>query len=111
MELSFESEGDVQIVGVEGKLDTQTSPEAHEQLTSLIEKGALKVLVDLSDLTYISSAGLRILLAVSKQLDGMGGNVRVCGLNGVVEEVFRISGFNSIIVVFATRQDALESDN
>ncbi len=111
MELSVKSERDVQIVSIEGRLDTQTSPDAHEQLSSLIEKGTTRVLIDLSDLAYISSAGLRVLLAVSKQLDGIGGDLRVCGLNRVVEEVFEISGFNSIIKVLATQQDALESDS
>ena len=59
MEFNVRGRGDVTIVGITGKLDTQASPVAQEQLITLIDKGANKILIDLDGLDYISSWGLR----------------------------------------------------
>jgi anti-sigma B factor antagonist len=63
--------------------------------------------VSLDKVDFVSSAGLRILLATGKRLSGTGGSLRVCGLNETVNEVFEISGFSTILNVFAAETDAL----
>ena len=108
MELTVGDAGAVKIVRIEGKLDTQTSPDAEAQLTQLIDAGARKVVVNFERLAYISSAGLRILLAVAKQLQGIGGELRVCSLSDLVQEVFDISGFDSILSVSKSEAEALD---
>jgi anti-sigma B factor antagonist len=92
----------------EGALDTQTSPDALKQLKQLIEEGARKILVNFEALEYISSAGLHILLTAAKQLKSVDGELRVCGLNEVVKEVFEISGFVTILKVLGSEAEALE---
>ena len=92
----------------EGRLDTQTSPDAQQQLIGLIEAGETKILVNLEKLDYISSAGLRVLLVAAKQLKTADGELRICGLNAVVKEVFDISGFDMILPVSLSESDALE---
>ena len=59
-------------------------------------------------LDYISSAGLRVLLAAAKQLKGIDGELRICSLNEVVREVFDISGFTTIFKVFGSESEALD---
>ncbi len=95
------------MIRVEGHLDTQTSASAQAQLTQLIDQGATKLVVNFEKLDYISSAGLRVLLKAAKQLKGNSGELRVCALNEVVQEVFDISGFTTILTVTKTEPEAL----
>ena len=108
MELTVGDAGAVKIVRIEGKLDTQTSPDAEARLTQLIDAGARKVVVNFERLAYISSAGLRILLAAAKRLRASGGELRVCSLSDLVQEVYDISGFDTILSVSKSEAEALD---
>ena len=108
MNISSREEGGVTVVGVEGNLDTNTAPDAQQHLDGLQDDGVQKILVNFADLEYISSAGLRVLLATAKRLGGSGGSLRICGLNETVNEVFEISGFSVILSVFGNEAEALE---
>ncbi len=108
MPISVKTTNDVKVLHCEGELDTQTSPNAQDQLNQLIEEGVRKVLVNFEKLEYISSSGLRVLLTTAKQLKAVDGELRVCGLNEVVKEVFDISGFTTIFKVFGGESEALD---
>ncbi len=108
MEITVTVAGEVKVVRIEGKLDTQTSPDAQAQLTQLIDQGATKIVVNFEKLDYISSTGLNVLLKAAKRLNGNSGKLRICGLNEVVQEVFDISGFTTILTVTKTELEALE---
>ena len=108
MQISVKTTNEVKILAFEGRLDTQTSPDAQQQLTRLIEEGETKILVNLEKVDYISSAGLRVLLVVAKQLKTTDGELRICSLNEVVKEVFDISGFDMILPISASESEALE---
>jgi anti-sigma B factor antagonist len=108
MLISIKTTDEVKVLEFEGKLDTQTSPDAQEQMTELIEIGEKKFLVNFGKLDYISSAGLRVLLIAAKQLKSAGGELRICSLNEVVKEVFDISGFTTIFKVFGSESEALD---
>jgi len=103
-----ESDG-VHIIAFEGNLDTNTSPEAEAKINELLEAGKQKLLVNFEQLNFISSAGLRILLATVKKLNTSGGALRICSLNSTVQEVFDISGFATILSVKGTEEEALSS--
>ncbi len=108
MQISVKTTNEVQILSFEGRLDTRTSPDAQKQMTQLIEQGKNRFLVNFEKLDYISSAGLRVLLAAAKKLKGIDGELRICSLNEVVTEVFDISGFTTIFKVFGSEPEALE---
>lgn len=108
MQISVTTTNEVKVLVFEGKLDAQTSPDAQLQLSRLIEEGGNRVLVNFEKLDYISSAGLRVLLAAAKQLKGSDGELRICSLNEIVSEVFDISGFTTIFKVFGSESEALE---
>ncbi len=108
MQISVKTANEVKVLAFEGKLDTQTSPDAQQQLNRLIEEGENRFLVNFEKLDYISSAGLRVLLAAAKQLKGIDGELRICSLNEVVREVFDISGFTTIFKVFGSESEALD---
>ncbi len=108
MQISVKTTKEVKVLAFEGRMDTQTSPDAQQQLTRLIEEGETKILVNFDKLDYISSAGLRVLLLVAKQLKTTDGELRICSLNEVVKEVFDISGFDMILPISASESEALE---
>ena len=103
-----ESQG-IQIITFEGNLDTNTSPEAESKINEILDTGQQKLLVNFEQLNFISSAGLRVLLATVKKLNASGGALRICSLNATVQEVFDISGFVTILNVKNTEKEALSS--
>jgi anti-sigma B factor antagonist len=109
MEISVTESGDVRILSFQGNLDTNTSPQAENEINGLIEAGAQKLLVNFEKLDYISSAGLRILLATAKKLKASQGDLKICSLNDTVQEVFDISGFATILSVSKTKEEALSA--
>lgn len=107
MNIDSASENGIAIVALEGSLDTNTSPEAQTHLDGLMDGGEKKILVDFTKVDFVASSGLRVLLATAKRLKGDGGVLRICGLNDAVAEVFEMSGFDTILNVFGTRDEAL----
>lgn len=107
MQFTATSSEGVTVIKIEGNLDTQTSPAAQEELERIVEDGARKLLIDFADLAYISSAGLRVLLATAKKLTTEQGEMRMCNMNDVVKEVFEVSGFSTIFKVFPTDTEAM----
>ena len=105
MELNAIKEDKVTIVSVKGRLDAITSPDFSVRLTELIEKGDNSFIIDFKELDYISSAGLRSILAAAKSLKEKNGGLVLCALKDVVNEVFEVSGFNAIIPI----KDSLET--
>jgi len=107
MDITTRTERDATIVAIAGNLDSNTSPTAQQALDELLAGGAKKMVVDFSALDYISSAGLRVLLGAAKKLSGTGNGLRLFGLNDTVREVFEISGFATILAVYATEAEAV----
>lgn len=108
MVISTRTRDDITIAGIAGSLDSNTSAEAQQSLDAVLAGGARKVAIDFTALDYVSSAGLRVLLGVAKQLKASGGTLRTFGLNDSVREVFDISGFSAILSVFPTESDAMK---
>ena len=107
MEITTRKQGEASIVALVGRLDSATAPKAQQALEEIVSGGALKLAVDFSKLDYISSAGLRVLLGITKKLKATGGALRTFGLNETVREVFEISGFSTILPVFPSEAEAL----
>ena len=106
MQISTRTSNDVHIVAFTGSLDSGTSPEAQKSLGAVLAS-AKKVVLDFTELDYISSAGLRVLLGAAKQLRASGGKLGMFGLNQSVREVFDISGFSSILPVYQSEAEAI----
>ncbi|MFT5168739.1 MAG: anti-sigma B factor antagonist [Saprospiraceae bacterium] len=111
MEIAIIDSGDAKVISFIGNLDTNTSPDAETQLTSLINEGVLKIVINLEQLDYISSAGLRVLLSTTKSIKSKGGGCHMCNLNEMVQEVFDISGFSMIFSVYQSSEAAVEGFN
>lgn len=107
MQVVVEQKDSWHLLGFDGHLDTNTAPDAEAKLNELIADGAEKLIIDFSALDYISSAGLRVLLATAKKLKAVGGTLRLYGLNPTVQEVFDISGFSTIFSIFNSEAEAM----
>lgn len=97
------------LISLSGRLDTLTAPDLDKAGSGWIEEGRFRLILNLSDLEYISSAGLRSVLALSKALASHGGKLALCGVRGMVEEVLSMSGFDTFLEIYADEDGALES--
>lgn len=107
MEVDKYETNDTTVVTLNGRLDTNTTAGAQAQIETFLEAGANSVLLNCEQLEFISSAGLRMMLAIAKKLTASGGELKVCSLNDTVREVFEISGFSSLLSVFSSEAEAL----
>ena len=97
MTIQKEQNGKDLKLAVEGRLDTLTAPELEAELGREMP-GAETLTLDFSKLDYISSAGLRVLLAAHKTMSRKGG-MKVTGVNEIVQEVFDVTGFSDVLTI------------
>ena len=109
MDIEARDVNDVKVVDIEGRLNTSTSPEADAFMKELISDGATKILINLEEMDYTSSTGLRVVLSTGKQLAKINGQMAICGLNPTVKEVFDMAGFSAMFDVYETEEEALKS--
>ncbi len=107
MQLTQTQIDDYRIIEFSGNLDTATSPEVEKTINECIENGDLKFIFNFENTKYMSSSGLRVLLATAKKLKNRG-ELRISNLNTVIEEVFDVSGFSSILNVYKSQEEALK---
>ena len=109
MEMSQNTIGDVLILSPKGNLDFNQATDFQETATSLVENGAKKVLIDFSELAFISSAGLRVLIVLAKLLQQKSGSFALSSLSEQIMEVFSISGFHKLFSIYSSQDEALRN--
>ena len=109
MDITSKNEDKALIISVSGRMDAVTASDFENALTEFLDQGNSALVIDFSDLDYISSAGLRSILASAKKLKGMNGTLSLACLKEVVREVFDISGFSAIIPIYDSVETALEA--
>jgi len=108
MKIDEEKKGEVLVLVPGGRIDSASSTELERVLTSHLGNGERRLVVDLGQVEYISSAGLRVLLMTAKKLqDGSGGLV-LCAMPESVRLVFELAGFVPIFSIEDTRDAALD---
>lgn len=106
MEITRETIDGTTVMSPQGRVDTNSARAVEEALLPLFDAGA-PVLVDLESMSYISSAGLRVLLLAARRSKASGLPLALCNMSKPVEEVFAISGFAKLFRIHATRAEAL----
>lgn len=109
MQITTRESYDVLVVDVEGKLDTTTSGYAYDEMVRIAKGGKKKIVANLKALEYVSSAGLRVLLTAAKLLQTEGGQFKFCEPRESVRQALAISGFNSLLSVYATEGEAIRA--
>jgi anti-sigma B factor antagonist len=111
MEASVEQRDGVVTVHIAGSVDGTTADSLQQVFARELEAGHHQLIADFSAVDYTSSAGLRVLLGTVKRArsGGGGGDLRLAGPNPDVRKVLDLSGFTSILKVFETVDDAVQS--
>ena len=107
MEISAERGGGAVIARANGRIDSSNSREFHSSLEAVITKDDPAVVLDFEDVSYISSAGMRVILITAKSLQSGGMKFVLCSMNESIREVFKISGFDKIIPIHGSQSEAL----
>ena len=107
MAIDFQRDESTLIIQAAERVDSTNAQRFLEDLDAAIEPTDRIVILDMGKLTYISSAGLRVILQTAKTLQRQNSNFALCALSGTVREVFEISGFDQVIAIHDSQTDAL----
>ena len=99
----------ITVISLTGRMDATTVASFDEAWRTCLDNGARLIVVDLGGVEYISSAGLRGILSLLKASKAAKGGLAFCNVGQMVAEVFRISGFTSMLAVFPGLDEALAS--
>jgi anti-sigma B factor antagonist len=109
MELQYNNLGQAGVVSVNGSVDALTAIELTQFVNSQISGGNTRLVIDLGQVEFMSSAGLRAILAVFKESRQNGGDLRLAAPQPGIEKVLKLSGFLNIIKTFPSSEAAIES--
>ena len=107
MNITTDRQGGALVAIAEGRVDGANAVDFHEALEAAISSDDTGMVLDFGGISYISSAGLRVVLLVAKTLQKQNAKMAVCSLSESIREIFEISGFDKIIPVHASRSEAL----
>jgi anti-anti-sigma factor len=102
------AENDVVLIEIEGEVDAHTARKLDKTLNDLLTQGHSRLVLDASQMGFISSAGLRSITFAQREAQQQGGEVRVFGLNAQVRRVFEMAGLEECLHLSDTRQEAME---
>lgn len=109
MSIDIWYDGEVWVFRPFGRIDAGHSTDLDTALTEGIEQGMRLIVVDLTDVIYIASSGLRAIIKAAKSVKAEGGSIRVCGMHDQVEEVFRLSGLSKIFPNYPSSEEAIKN--
>jgi anti-anti-sigma factor len=108
MEITQKEENGIVSIVIKGRLDADSSPEAEKVVKNALGEQTDRILFDLGQLEYLSSAGLRVLLSAAKEMRRREGKIVLCSLNEFVKEIFEVSGFQSLIPITDTVESGVD---
>lgn len=106
MEKFIRFQDGIGIITLAGRLDSLAAPVFDVWFDAEDSPECKNYLFDMNDMTYITSAGLRSILKISKRMAERGGKIASCGMNQSVQDLFKISGFSAFIANFDTTEQA-----
>ena len=108
MKVQSHKEEDILIISLDGKIDGATAPELEAHLLIWLDQGETRVIFDLQEVFYVSSAGLRVVLLAAKRLRTKG-RLAIAGVQPEVKEIFDLAGFDTLLPFYADLGAAKES--
>jgi anti-anti-sigma factor len=108
MNIGEEKVGGVLVLKPESRIDSQNSKDFEDGVLSRTDNEK-SILLDFSDVEYISSACLRTLLTLTKKIKEQGGNIAITSLTENVKQIFKVSGFDTILQLFEDKDEAVKS--
>ncbi|MFO7678763.1 MAG: anti-sigma factor antagonist [Chloroflexota bacterium] len=108
MNIKISQQQDVTLITLSGEIHRQTAPMIQEEITPLVIPDC-KILVDMRDVTYMSSAGLRLMLLFYRQVETQNGRIALTGLQEMVRDTMSITGFLEFFAVYDTIEEGIAS--
>lgn len=105
--MNVEQIGDIMIIELPSRLDAVGVAAIETQLSETLKTHKGKSLADLTNVTFVASLALRMLLTNLKSVQAMGGDLRLCGLQPQIAEIFRKSRFDTLFTIYDSREQAL----
>lgn len=105
METLVEEKGDVIVIRLKGRLDAASSPQLEKKITSIIDSGHFKLILNMAEVEYLSSAGMRLMLSASKKLKHLEGKVVACNMTEDVMDVIRMAGFHQVLEIYPSEEE------
>ncbi len=109
MEISEKKIAGVNIISLCGRLDAYCAAEVEKKLNTLIDVTEVRLVIGFDRLDYISSSGLRVLLAALKKTKKQQGDVRLAGMQPYIKEIFDVAGFTPLFNIFENETMAANS--
>lgn len=104
--ITIEYDQGAAVFRLEGRMDATSAPLLEKKLAEHISDGKTKLVLDFAKVDYLSSAGMRLLLSTTKKLKEGSGGVHLCSVSEEVMEIIKMAGFERIIRIFPTEQEA-----
>lgn len=109
LHIDKEMKGQKTILRLRGRIDAATSAILEKEVQENIDKKNYHLLIDFFEVDYLSSAGMRVLLAAAKKIKAQNGILCLFGLNEEVMEIIKMAGFDKILRIFSTEKEALSA--
>jgi anti-sigma B factor antagonist len=115
MEITSKRFNRVDLLTISGRMDAASAPQLKQEIDALFDQGRCRIVLDLAELEYIASPGLRVLIEARKRArdrkltDLEGGDVRIANLPPRIKEVFDLTGFTSLFEIFPDVTEAVGS--
>jgi anti-sigma B factor antagonist len=101
----------VDLVEVDGRVDSATAPQFEQAIQKIIDAGRYRIVVNLADTEYMSSAAFRVLISALKQVrrSTRRGDIRIANVSNKIMETFKLGGFDELFKFFDNDVDAVGS--
>lgn len=109
MDISEDRKADAVVLALSGKLDATTARTFEDRILGVIGSGTQRLVVDLAQLEYVRSSGLRVFLLAAKRLHSTDRKFVLCSLKEHVRQVFDLAGLSSILSIYNSRDDAIKA--
>jgi len=103
------SEGDRHVLAVRGEIDLFTAPELKRVLTECIENGQVRIVIDLTETTFLDSTALGVLIGAVKRLRSRDGALAIVNVDENISKIFEVTGLDQIFTIVATREEAIDA--
>lgn len=107
LDIKKREEKNITILDIYGRLDSATANSLENEINVLTEEGVKRLLLNFSGVIYISSGGMRVILATAKKLKGSGDRFGLCCLSSDVHKILKLAGFTSILSIYLSEGEAV----
>lgn len=108
VEIRITEEEGIPVAVIEGRMDAATTPIVEKKLEGLLNASS-KILIDCSNIHYLSSAGMRLFLSMTKKMHAKEGKVAFFSMGEDVMEIIKMAGFERVLNIHSTKKEALKA--